>query len=220
MPWQHLGDVPHTDLAAALGTAMALYSDTSEKQGPNLIESALAQQREPMRPILIRAALPMAAVVLVAAALGVVRFQQWREMAQLGAELEALTPASVRATELRLKLTSAEAKLKQLAALANQLPKPDWQLILSHLSQSMPDDVWLDRLSVRDGQTVALSGASYSDSGVYDYVGYLKQVPGFGDIALDGTGVGQSPSGPTTNFDLKLSFTNFAGGSNKEGRHD
>ena len=42
----------------------------------------------------------------------------------------------------------------------------------------MPDDVWLDRLTFHDGRSAALSGASYTDSGVYDFVGYLKQVPG------------------------------------------
>jgi hypothetical protein len=84
----------------------------------------------------------------------------------------------------------------------------------------MPDDVWLDRLSFQDGHTAALSGASYTDLGVYNYVEYLKQVPGIADIALEGTGVGQSATGPTTNFDLKLSFTNFAGGIEQEGRRD
>ena len=33
MPWQHAADVPGTDLAAALGTAMALYSESTEQQG-------------------------------------------------------------------------------------------------------------------------------------------------------------------------------------------
>ena len=102
----------------------------------------------------------------------------------------------------------------------NSCRKPDWQQILSRISQSMPDDVWLDRLSVHDGQSAALSGASYTDSGVYDFVGYLKQVPGVAEIALEGTGVGQSATGPTTNFTLKLTLANFAGRCEKEGRHD
>ena len=41
----------------------------------------------------------------------------------------------------------------------------------------MPDDVWLDRLTFLDGKSASLSGASYTDGGVYDFVGYLKQVP-------------------------------------------
>jgi Tfp pilus assembly protein PilN len=220
MPWQHVGEIPGTDLAATLGTAMALYADAASQQGPNLIENTLAQLRAPLRPILIRSLVPVAAILLFAAALGLLRLNQWRQIASLQTEVESLTPACVRATELRLKLTATEAKLQQLNALANQLPKAHWEQILSRISHSMPEDVWLDRLRVHDGKAAALSGASYSDSGVYDFVGYLKQVPGVEDIALEGTGAGQSPSGPTTNFELKLSLVNFAAPADKEGRHD
>jgi hypothetical protein len=217
MPWQYVDEVPGTDLAATLGTAMPIYADSAQSQGPNLIESALAQQRVPLRPVLIRSLAPVAAVLLVAAALGLLRVGQWRQLAGLKSELEALTPACVRATELRLKLAAADSKVQQLHALANKLPKTDWRQVLSRISQSMPLDVWLDRLTVQDGQSAALSGASYTDNGVYDFVGYLKQVPGVADIALEGTGVGQSPTGPTTNFELKLSLTNFDAHAEKEG---
>jgi hypothetical protein len=84
----------------------------------------------------------------------------------------------------------------------------------------MPDDVWLDRLSIRDGLSASLTGASYTDEGVYGFVGYLKQVPDVAEIALEGTGVGQSATGPTTNFTLQLTLANAAGRSEKESRHD
>ena len=110
--------------------------------------------------------------------------------------------------------------MTQLQALEKQLPQPNWQQIFSRISQSMPDDVWLDRLTVRDGSSASLAGASYTDDGVYDFVGYLKQVPDVAEIALEGTGVGQSDTGPTTNFTLQLTLANIAGRSEKESRHD
>lgn len=220
MPWQHAAEVPGTELAATLGTALPLYSETDEQQGPNLIESALALHREPMRPILIRSAIPFAAVILIAVGLLVVRTFQWRETSTLHAELDSLAPVCTRANELRLNLASAERKLTQLDALGKQLPQPDWQRIFNHITQSMPDDVWLDRLAVRDGLSASLAGASYTDEGVYGFVGYLKQVPDIKEIALEGTGVGQSTTGPTTNFTLQLTLANVAGRSDKENRHD
>ncbi|HEX4413135.1 MAG TPA: PilN domain-containing protein [Lacipirellulaceae bacterium] len=220
MPWQHAAEVPGTDLAAALGTAMDLYSDSSEKRGPNLIENALAQLRAPIRPILIRSFLPIAAVLVVAATLFTLRLQQWSGISVVHDKLDELEPICARATELRLKLASAEAKLAQLKALEKQLPQPGWQRILNHVSQSMPDDVWLDRLTVHDGKSASLTGASYTDGGVYDFVGYLKQVPDISEIALEGTGVGQSTTGPTTNFTLQLTLANLADHSEKEVRHD
>jgi len=111
---------------------------------------------------------------------------------------------------------ATDAKLVQLKALDEQLPQPDWQRVLNHISQSMPDDVWLDRLSFLDGHSAALSGASYTDGGVYDFVGYLKQVPEVAEIALEGTGVGQSATGPTTSFNLQLTLANLAGRGGNE----
>jgi Tfp pilus assembly protein PilN len=173
-----------------------------------------------LRPILIRTFLPVAVVLLVAAGLGLLRLHQWRTIGGLRTELDALAPICARATELRLKLTAANAKLHELSELSKQLPAADWQQVFSQISQSMPDDVWLDRISVQDCEAAALSGASYSDSGVYDFVGYLKNVPGVADIALESTGIGQSDSGPTTNFELKLSLVDLAASADKEGSHD
>lgn len=220
MPWSHAAETPGTPLAAALGTALSLYNDSTEKHGPNLIETALAQLREPIRPILIRSLMPIAALLLVAATLSLYRMQQWRETSALQAELDSLAPVCARATELRLKLASAESKLTQLQALDKQLPQLGWQQVLSRISQSMPDDVWLDRLTFHDGKTALLAGASYTDGGVYDFAGYLKQVPDIAEIALESTGVGQSATGPTTNFTLQVTLANLADRNDKESHHD
>jgi hypothetical protein len=173
-----------------------------------------------MRPILIRCAIPFAAVLLIAATLLGLHLKETHELAGIRAEMARLTPNAVRATELRLKMVAADAKTTQLKALQEKLPQPDWQRVLNHISQSMPDDVWLDRLSFHDSQSAALAGASYTDGGVYDFVGYLKQVPEISEIALEGTGVGQSPTGPTTSFNLQLTLANLAGPNGSEASHD
>ncbi len=67
--------------------------------------------------------------------------------------------------------------------------------------------------------SATLAGASYTDEGVYGFVGYLKGVPDTA-VALEGTGVGQSDTGPTTNFTLQLTLANLADHSEKEVRHD
>jgi hypothetical protein len=218
--WQHVGDTPGTHLAATLGAALDLYEGRSEERGPNLIAHALAQLREPMRPILIRSLAPLAAVLVVAATLLALRLIQRRETNSLRAEVERLMPVCAQATELRLKLTASERKLTELEALAGKLPHPDWQRILGHIGQSMPDDVWLDRLSVQDARSAAISGASYTDRGVYDFVEYLKQVPEIAEIALEGTGAGQSTTGPITNFNLQLTLASLSGSNGREVQHD
>lgn len=220
MAWSHAGEVPGAELAAALGTAMSLYSELGNNQGPNLIESVLALHREPMRPILIRSLIPLAAVILIAAGLFVLQIKQWRETSSIQAQIDQLEPMVAHATELRLKLGASERKVVELESLQKQLPETNWQQIFNHISQSMPDDVWLDRVTVHDGTSASLAGASYTDEGVYGFVGFLKQVPDVAEIALEGTGVGQSATGPTTNFTLQLTLANNAGRNEKGKRHD
>lgn len=220
IPWQHSGEAPGTNMAAALGTAMLIYPSAAQQQGPNLIESTLAAQRQPLRPILIRSLLPMAAVLLVAATLGLLVLRERGATNALQAELDVLSPARVRATELRLQLIAAEGKLEQLRHLEERLPRPDWQQLLSRISQSMPDDVWLDRATFQDGQAGELTGASYTDAGVYAFVNYLKDVPDIAEIALEGTGVGHTNTGPATSFDLQLTLAAAAPPVGSEDRHD
>ncbi len=218
--WQHVSEVPGTQFMAALGTALLLYPSAAEQQGPNLIEKMLAELREPMRPILLRSLAPLAATLLVAVGIFALLLRERDQTADLRAELQQLSPARVRATELRLTLEATDDKLRELRELDERLPKPDWSQLVTRISQSMPDDVWLDRISLRGGELAALSGASYTDGGVYDFVGYLKEVPDISQINLQGTGSGQSPTGPTTSFDIQLSLVDAADASGVEDEHD
>jgi len=218
--WQYVGNPPGTDMAAALGLALLLDPAAAEQQGPNLIERTLAEFRPPMRPVLVRSLSPVAAVLLVAATLFALHLNERHITTQLRAELELLQPVRVRATELGQKLTAAEVKLTQLRDLAERLPRPNWQGLLGRIGQSMPDDVWLDRLTLEDGRSASLTGASYSDTGIYDFVGYLKHVPDITETALEGTGVGHTSTGPTTNFDLRLTLASPAGSNDEETRDD
>jgi Tfp pilus assembly PilM family ATPase/Tfp pilus assembly protein PilN len=214
--WQHTADTPGTQFTAALGTALLFYPSAVDQQGPNLIEKMLAELREPIRPILLRSLAPLAATLLLAAGILGLLVRERSQTADLRAELQQLLPARVRATELRLTLGATDDKLRELHELDQRLPRTDWGQLVMRISQSMPDDVWLDRISFRDGQLASLNGASYTDGGVYDFTGYLKEVPGITQINLQGTGVGQSPTGPTTNFDIQLSLVEAASAGKKE----
>jgi Tfp pilus assembly protein PilN len=218
--WNVVSEPPGPELAAALGTALLDEGSDSHEQSPNLMERILAESRAPMRPILIRSLLPLAAVLLVAVGLfALFQRERWATNA-LRAQLDVLAPMRTRARDLQLDLAASDIKLKQLTALERRLPKPNWGRLLTRIAQSMPDDVWLDGLTFLDAQTATVTGASYADGGVYDFVNYLKQVPDVAEIALQGTGVGRSITGPTTSFSLQLSLVPASGRSDQENRHD
>jgi Tfp pilus assembly protein PilN len=204
--WEYASDAPDTDFSSTLGTALGFCKTGSDERTPNLIERVLASSREPLRPFLIRAAIPLAAVLLAAVTLLVLWGRDRMATADLRRELETYAPARQKADELKLTLIRTEIKLKELHTLESKLPETDWEELLQHIAQSMPDDVWLDRITLRDSSTASLTGASYTDGGVYDFVSYLKQVPEIKQIDLEGTGIGHTPTGPATSFDLELSL--------------
>jgi Tfp pilus assembly protein PilN len=217
--WQVISSPPGPETAAALGAALVEGQGELEKRCPNLMERILAESREPLRPILLRSLLPVAAMLFVAVGLFALFMRERIAVHGVQTELEKTAPVRARARELQLTLAAADAKLTQLTALQEKLPKPNWGQLLTRIAQSMPDDVWLDSLVFHDAKNVSLSGASYADGGVYDFVGYLKKVPDIGEIALEGTGLGQSATGPTTSFDLKLSLA-ASNSNDQESRHD
>ena len=117
MPWQHADGPPGTDLAAALGTAMALYpeSDRTARAKPDRQHAgptARADAADPDSQLDAgRRGAPDCRDAARAAPESAARNER------LARELEDLAPACVRATELRLKLLAAETKLQQLQAL-------------------------------------------------------------------------------------------------------
>lgn len=215
--WEHSGEVPGTEFTAVLGSALEVSRDDSAGRGPNLMEHVLALARVPMRPILLRSAIPLAAILVLGVAMIVANLFQYRVLAKMQSELDTLAPVLSRATLLRLQLGATEAKLKQLKRVDERLLEPNWGVIVSRIGQSMPTEVWLDRMGIEDGQTGQLTGASYTDSGVYDFVGYLEQVPDLERVALEGTGMGRSTAGPTTSFQVVFSLR---GGDGREERMD
>jgi hypothetical protein len=207
-------------MAAALGSALVISGDKTAARGPNLMEHVLAKARKPMRPVLLRSAIPLAAVLLLAIALGVLNIHQGRVQARIQSELDVLAPIQSRAALLRLQLGAADAKLSQLGKLEQKLLSPNLSVVIGRIGQSMPTELWLDRFDVADGRTGQLSGASYTDSGVFDFVNYLEQVPDVDRVALEGTGAGNSSAGPTTSFQVGFSLVGLEDRDRKVNRDD
>jgi len=51
-----------------------------------------------------------------------------------------------------------------------------------------------------------LSGSSYLDAGIFDFVHWLEQCPDISDVALRSTQPGQNADGPMVNFNVEVNF--------------
>ncbi|QDS99362.1 PilN domain-containing protein [Adhaeretor mobilis] len=194
----------------ALGALLSnFFMGDSEPDGPNLMEHIIASTREPLKPTLIRSAIPIAATLLVAAVIGMLNQHMQSDIDALQANLDELAPAQARATELRLQLMSSQAKLTEIKTVAEQLGKPLGSHLIEQLGNCMPGDVWLSHLNVTNGTAVQIQGSSFLEAGVYDFVHWLEQSPAFAEVALKSTSAGSSKSGPITGFNLELDVAKF-----------
>ncbi|MCA9262009.1 MAG: PilN domain-containing protein [Planctomycetales bacterium] len=202
---------------ASLGGAI-LRLESQADPTPDMLQHILERTREPLRPILLRAAAPLAAVLLALAGLWGVGLKYQREVSQLQAGVDELAAAQGRANELRLKLIGAEAKLKQMKRLAEQLPGRTGDEAVALIGQCLPDDVWLNRLEMDDLTSVKLQGASFNEAGVYDYVRWLELAPPFVETVLKATNLANSTSGPVTGFDVEVKLAEFATAASEGGK--
>jgi len=206
--------------AVALGSLLATYLPLGDVDAPNLMQHIIDRKRQPLRPVLVKSLLPLAATLLAAATLGVFNARLEQELAVMRNERQGLAAAESRATELRLQLLASKSKLAQLEKIAAQLPTELGQAVIRRLAGCMPSDVWLSNLEVFDRATVHLQGASYQVAGVYDFVRWLEQAPGLAEVALKSTSPSSSANGPTTNFELELILAEFDAPVSKVARHE
>ncbi|MEM9185562.1 MAG: PilN domain-containing protein [Planctomycetota bacterium] len=190
--------------AALVGRLLREIDAAPEAPAPNLIERWIAESRAHIRPMLIRSALPLVAVLLLAAGVAVVNWHVRQVTDDLTAQLDELAPAKIEHDALRLRMIAAQDKLHRLQKLSDGIEDPGLTALLASIGGCLPDDVWLDRFSVTDVASARVSGASYSESGVYDFVRHLNAAPMFEKVALEGTGFSNTPQGPATSFDVKF----------------
>lgn len=206
--------------AAALGALLAVYAPAGDVDSPNLMQHIIDRKLEPLRPRLIRSLMPLAATLLAMATLSVVNVRQQSALDSMQAELDELAVAAARANELRLNLLASKGKLIELQKLAAQLPPDLGDTLVRRLAGCLPNDVWLSRLEVADRSTIRVTGASYQEAGVYDFVRWLEKAPGLTEVALKGTSPSYSATGPTTNFDLELSLAESDDAVTEVARHE
>ncbi len=133
------------------------------------------------------------------------------KLTQLEMDVQAMATPVARARDLSLTVQRDQVKTRQLKQLALGLVDPQMIKLVRGVSYCLPEDVWLDVLRIENTKAATIAGASYSESGVYDFVSYLEKAPRVAEIALQGTGVGQSPEGPTTSFDLRMQLAPVLG---------
>lgn len=203
LPWEFRGEGVTPELASAIGAALAI-DDEEDAQGPNLVDQLISNTRPPLGKMLMRKCAPLAAMLLVGCTLALLNWNERGKLAAMNDELSLLAPQAARTAQLRLELIANTGEIEQLQHLANKVHPQPVGLLMSNLTQSIPEEVWLGGIRFDGGQSAELGGSSYTDASIYDLVSNLQHVPGVADVALQGTSVGRTSGREATNFDIHL----------------
>lgn len=218
--WEFAPGAAEAATVPALGALLRAYLSGAESDCPNLMEHIIASTREPLRPILIKSVVPLAATLLLAVGMTFLNMQQQAEVDVLQGEMDQLAAKLGRSNELRLQMHRADAKYKHLSLLASQLNTPVGKHVLESIANCMPSDVWLSGVDVSDGASVRMTGTSFADEGVYDFVQWLEQAPVFADVALKATEPGISEVGAVIQFSVELGVKNIEDQARKVARRE
>jgi hypothetical protein len=218
--WNISTDSTDSAIVPALGKLLSTNQSNEEQDAPNFMQHVIASTREPIRPTLIRSLLPLAAVLLFGVAGWLMNLRVQSEVDTLQQQVDALLPVQARSLELRLRLTSAEKKFAELTRLVQSVrPLPTYDII-ARVGHCMPSDVWLTDLVMTEMKQITLSGSSFLEAGVFDFVRWLEQAPGFEDVALRSTRPSQSSSGPAIDFSVELNLGDKDGPINEVARNE
>ncbi len=193
------------ELGAALGLSLRGYAEDTGVS-PNLMDQLHERAKEPIRPFLIKAGGTIAATLLLAASLWMFNLEQEYELSVLRTKVAESKPIELRGRMLSKQLRENSLEIEHLSVLEAKMPAQQINPLIERLSQCLPDDVWLKKLNVSDFTHTTIVGASYTESGVYDYVHHLQVVPGFEEVAILGTGADQTAKGPATHFDIDITL--------------
>ncbi len=204
--WSVDGEAAGCELGAALGACLLDEITDPEQMGPNLLERLKSKTREPLTPAVVRTLLPLAAAVLVSLGAWAAVWYEKQGCGELDRQLSELAPLQEEALAARRDVLRNEAKAAHLRSIQAAASQPAWNVLAERVATCLPDDVWLDNLAIDAEGQVVLSGVAFTDDGVFEFVQWLRQCPGFSRVSLGGTQTARLPTGPATRFDVLADF--------------
>lgn len=207
--WRIEGD-RGANTAAVVGAMLKADPAAPQHDTPNLREGLARHSARSLGRDLLATCWPLAASLLIAVMGGwwIAGVQQ--RTARINAQHAALEDRQAEANVTALVVARDVKKLdyvRRVADFANHLAV---DRLLENVAGCQPDDVWLDSISIDGVATMSVSGASYSDEGVYELMKTMRACPAFRDVALTGTQAARDREGPVTRFEVRVEIAESA----------
>jgi len=204
--WQFVESDTNPVLCAALGTCLRSCSATKSPPGPNLANRVGVGQPRPLLLEACRSLWPVAAAAVVAIVISLANWREQTECSRVARDLERIDSEAVELWRLRYEMAEADTKIGLLEALVESYDGVSWGTALSTLAKCMPQDLWLDRVTIDRSGQVTLDGSSFREGTIHEFVSNLEPAPGWSRPAIEGTQPASTNLGATTKFDIQCEF--------------
>ncbi|MEX2559280.1 MAG: PilN domain-containing protein, partial [Pirellulales bacterium] len=200
--WTFAGGLPGAEHAAALGTCLVEDLPSRGHAGPNLMDRIRRNQREPLLQGLARRSWPIGVAAVVAVILLTLNLVEGVRSRLVLRQLESVEQSNDRAWLLRTQMAQADARVHRLRQIEGTVFHPAWDELLTVFAQCLPENAWLDRLTVTTEGLISISGTSYSDEAAYSFVRWLETAPHVRRVVLEGTAPAKFGTYSATTFDV------------------
>lgn len=145
---------------------------------------------------------PIAATLMICLGLFGWSHNSRQNASVLTSELETLRALKMEAGRVRSELTQTTLISNEFKAVKENLNPVDWQNTVLQAGRLLPEGSWLESLTVQRDLTVMITGSSYSDDAIYDYIKELSNSAVFERVTLSSTRTTRSDTGPATRFEI------------------
>ncbi len=186
----------------AVATVLGLLINVQHSEVPDLLDEVRRAPELRWTTKLVQTCWPiLAACLILCISYGLVSTQRLRMAGT--AEGRAECQSQIDTTQVKFADLSQKRELvKHLSQIERQSREPDWDLMLSRVTQTLPNMARLNEYRVESQGHIVLDGAVLEETFVYDFVNDLRRLPDVSQVALKGTSPGKASHG--TRFVIRM----------------
>lgn len=173
----------------------------SERQATNLADS-LKQHARISAKTLTQTFWPLAATILLLVGAQLWSMQKAGNVTEIAAQLDATFPMRAEFERVRRDLSKLESDRKDFDALLSTIPHTQFNQLVKFAGRALPEGAWLRSIRMQSDASIYLSGASFTDDGIYEYLAALRESSLFSHVTLEGTSSIRLRSGPAVEFEI------------------
>lgn len=189
-----------SSLTANLGMLLEQTSGDVVNEYPNLLDPLRETMRGPIVGTLVKAGWPVVATLVMSLLLTVASVVQQFRAGSLERELAGIEDESVELDNTRLQLTAVQMEIDSLETMRRQLRLAPWSDMMTRIGQCLPGGVWLNEFRCQGQTGLTISGTSFSEDAVFEFVDHLRTVPDLANVSLESTQRTTEHSGPALKF--------------------